>query len=150
MSELGWRTQLLLCWPPAALALVVLWLGGAGLLVGLADLDALPTTIGSVLLGLLVFAVPALLIGLVLALVAVGAVLLARPGRDDRRAVRMAVVVLAVGAVTVAGAWLGGVGTAGAHPVEALLGPLGLGLPVALGAWWHLRRMRTAGQLPGA
>lgn len=148
MSDLGWRTQLLLCWPPAALALVVLWLGGAGLVVGIADLEMLATTIGSVLLGLLVFAVPALMIGLVLALVAVGAVLLVRPGRADRRRVRMTAVVLAVGAVTVVGAWLGGVGAAGEHPVEAVLGPLGLGVPVALGAWWHLRRLRTAGALP--
>jgi hypothetical protein len=129
---------------------VVLWLGGAGLVSGIADVETLPTAIGSVLLGLLVFAVPALLIGLVLALAAVGAVRLARPGRPDRRAVRMAAVVLAVGAVTVVGAWLGGVGAAGEHTIEAVLGPLGLGVPVALGAWWHLRRLRVAEVLPGA
>jgi hypothetical protein len=150
VNDLGWRTQLLLCWPPAALALVVLWLGGAGLLSGIADPQTLPTVIGSVLLGLLVFVVPALLIGLVLALVAVGVVRLARPGREDRRAVRMAAVVLDVGSVTIVGAWLGGVGAAGEHAVEAVLGPLALGVPVALGAWWHLRRLRAVGALPGA
>jgi hypothetical protein len=59
-------------------------------------------------------------------------------------------VVLAVGSVTIVGAWLGGVGAAGEHAVEAVLGPLALGVPVALGAWWHLRRLRAVGALPGA